>query len=201
MIITSWDDGSEYDRRMADLLERYEIPAIFYIPNNCQLTVEDIEDLSERSFEIGGHTVSHYPDLKLLDDRTLEVEIKENKRWLEEIIGKKIKSFCYPRGRFDERVKKAVKKVGYKEARTVRVFNTGEPIDPFETDTTLHITYPRKEYDGRDVFKLARWYVSGYKLGYFKKIHFWGHSKEVNDRSEWNEVESLFKYIKEKGIK
>ena len=56
---TSWDDGVESDFRMADLLEKYQLPGIFFIPTITELKEEDIKRLSQR-FDIGGHSTSHH---------------------------------------------------------------------------------------------------------------------------------------------
>ena len=71
-IETSWDDGHELDLRLADLLRKYKLPATFYI-NTVSEEKREGKDLSEddivslaKDFEIGGHTVSHPPDMKAL---------------------------------------------------------------------------------------------------------------------------------------
>jgi peptidoglycan/xylan/chitin deacetylase (PgdA/CDA1 family) len=192
--ISSWDDGTKTDLQLAKLLKKYHIPAIFYIKTTCELSLTEIRKLSE-DFEIGGHTSSHPQDLKLLNDVELKDEIEDNKLYLEQLIGKKITSFCYPRGRFDARVKKAVEKAGFKEARTVKVFNIKEPDDPFETNTTLHLTYPRAEYNGKDVFQMARQCIDEFAKGKIEYLHFWGHSNEANRFKLFSRLESLFTYI------
>lgn len=196
--ITSWDDGGINDINLAMMLLKYNIPAIFYIPSNCELNEEQIEWLSQE-FEIGGHTVSHHQDMKLLPREVIRSEIVDNKKWLEDITGKKVDSFCYPRGRFNEMVKEEVKKAGYLEARTVRVNNFSKPEDKLETETTLHLSYPwRKEYEGDDVFLLAREYVDKFSRGEIEYLHFWGHSNELAKYDLWDEVEDLFQYINNK---
>ncbi len=193
--LTSWDDARIQDIDLALMLNRYNIPAIFYIPNNCDLNEDQIEWLSNYH-QIGGHTKTHPSDMKLLSDEQLKDEIEGNKKWLEDIIGWKITSFCYPRGRFDEGVKKAVKNAGYLEARTTRVMSLCHPDDKFETDTALHLTYPwRKEYEGDDVFNLARQYVNDFSEGKIENLHFWGHGYEVTKYSLEEELEQLLKYI------
>jgi len=82
--ITSWDDGSIFDMRLSELLRKYKIPAIFYIHNNCQLPPQRIKQLHEQGFIIGGHTVNHPSDMKLLTPEMQYSEIRGNKEWLEE---------------------------------------------------------------------------------------------------------------------
>lgn len=198
MIILSFDDGTYTDLRLAELLLKYGLKAIFYIPSNCELSEEDIQWLDKKGMTIGGHTVNHYQDMKLLPYPELEFEIKENKKWLEEIIDKEVTSFCYPRGRFNEQVKEMVKEADYKEARTTKVLNLEIPKDKFEIATSVHITYPREEYRGRDQLWLAKWFVDGYFLKTIPYCHLWGHSKEAEKFQLFERLEDLFKYIKEK---
>lgn len=53
-----------------------------------------------------------------IDDKTFIQEAQESKIILEKIIGKKIYSFAYPGGRFNNAVKKGLQKIGYISART-----------------------------------------------------------------------------------
>lgn len=192
-IITSWDDGRKDDLRLKDLLLKYEIPAIFFIPNNGELSVDEIEELS-KNFAIGGHTVSH-PILRDIGEDQAYHEIICNKVWLEAVINKKIEWFSYPKGKYNDKVKKLVKKAGFKYARTVDVLSTEKPKDNYAVKTAIHISYPdRKEYKGEDVFKLARELFDKAKKenGIY---HLWGHSWEIDKYKMWDKVEELFKYI------
>ncbi|GAG34678.1 unnamed protein product, partial [marine sediment metagenome] len=60
-IITSWDDFKDEDVLVLNLLDKYKLPAIFYIPYNEILNPEKLE-LARRvakNYEIGSHTVNH----------------------------------------------------------------------------------------------------------------------------------------------
>jgi len=190
----SFDDGLREDLLIAKLFRKYSeydplFKVVFYIPNNCNLADYDIISLSQ-DFEIGGHTVSHPSDLKLLSDDDLKFEIESNKIWLEKIIKRKITKFCYPRGRHDARVMKAVLDAGYTEARTTVVNNTG--FGGFDKHTTLHF-YPRLEYNGDNPFGLAKNYINAYKEGEY--LRFWGHSRELLDNYGIEPLEDLLKFI------
>ena len=197
-IIASFDDGREEDLKLARLLKKYNMPATFYIPSNCELYEWDIQDIA-RDFEIGGHSVSHIQDMKLItDDKELYSEIYDNKEWLEDIIKKPITKFCYPRGRFDERVKNMVKKAGFKSARTTRICNLKFPKDPFETDTAIHCSYPRKEYKGYPWLMVAKKALDRV-LKEGGRFELWGHSAELSKFSFWGDLEKFLQYYKMKG--
>jgi len=193
--LSSWDDGKSDDRQLAELLRRYKIPAIFYLPTACDLDEEDIIDLS-KDFEIGGHTTSHAL-LTRIDEEDAWQEIIENKRYLEQVIGKEITSFAYPRGYYTQNIKKLVKKAGYREARGVEVFETKTPKDKFAMKTTIHCSYPRKEYKGMKWLDLAK-KILDKKPAYF---HLWGHSSELEEHKYWGDLEEFFRYIRKPKTK
>lgn len=192
----SFDDGHPLDFRVQDMLKAYgfERHATFYIPSRTLLTWDDIAILSQHS-RIGGHTVHHPMDMKLLSDENMRREIQVNKKELEIVTGKEITSFCYPRGRFDKQVKIAVMQAGYSEARTTRVLRTQQGPDDFEKDTTVQIG-PRKEYDGDHWLEVAKEQLniaqSHGASGYF---HVWGHSAEIYDNNDWHHFEALLKLL------
>lgn len=197
-IITSWDDGDVLDLRMAELLEKYKIPAIFFIPIfNTEITSRQLIDISNNPlFEIGSHTLTH-PILRDIEGKQAWNEISTSKIELEELIQKDVKSFCYPRGRYNADIISMVKKAGYVYARTTHVFNIYEKKGiNLEAKPTIHAYNGRKEYNGEHWLKLAKMYFDKAKEinGLF---HVWGHSKEVNRDNEWENLEELFKYIEQ----
>ena len=199
-IETSWDDGCIEDFRIADLLRKYELPGIFYIPNQkTTLTEKQIVELS-KDFRIGGHTVNHPHDIKLLSNLQIEYEVKENKKTLEQMIGKEVDSFCYPRGRYNDIVKDIVKSAGYKNARTTKVLLTKQPEDLFEMETTIHVYRERVEYNGRNWLELSKELLHNACItdGYF---HLWGHGWEVQKQGLWDELEELLSLMYEYNCK
>ena len=144
---SSWDDGGKFDGKLADLLLYYGLPGTFFIPSQCNLELEQILEIA-KNFEIGGHTVSHFQNLKLLDDDFLKAEILDNKIWLEEILGKKVTQFCYPRGRFDDRIIQAVKAAG-SNYNYFHLWGHSAEIDKFKQWTNLEnfFVWLKRNYD------------------------------------------------------
>ena len=194
-ILTSWDDGKKEDLRMAELLEKYEMEAIFFIPTiGCELSVDEIEELSHK-FTIGGHTTSHPQDIKRLSDEDAYYDIRDNKEWLEEVINGDVKWFCYPRGRYNEKTIEIVKDLGFDYARTTLVGNTDKCENDYRIHPTVHVAKKRKEYNGQKWLSYA---LEQYKLAKNKEnsyYHIWGHSWEVDQQCLWKELEELFKHI------
>ena len=195
----SFDDGAKQDIGLAQMLKQYgfEKNTIFFVPNNCELPVESLRELSNQGFELGGHTQSHPNDMKLLNEEQLIKEIGGNAKWLEDITGKKPKWFCYPSGRYNEDTIRIVKKFGFEKARTVLVGEYKQPKNNFRIATSVHIYPNRKEYKGKswlayayDILEKA----SREKDGVF---HVWGHSFELAKYNLFDEFEELLKKIEQ----
>lgn len=76
-----------------------------------------IAELKNIGAVIGSHGLNHL-DLRKLDDRELERELKESKRIIEERINSQVNTLAYPFGYYDQRVIAAAKAAGYQEAYT-----------------------------------------------------------------------------------
>ena len=197
-LLTSWDDGSQYDFKLAELLKKYDIPAILFVPTMSAIGEKGIVELS-KYFEIGGHTVSHPLDLKRLDRMEKYHEIEENKVWIEDLCGYCPRWFAYPRGRYDNETMEIVRKSGFKYARTTIVNRISNLHDyNYKIDTTLHI-FDRAEYGGEKWQDYARKKIKELdKLDWDKGqyLHIWGHSEEIEVNDYWKDLEKLFKWIK-----
>ena len=225
-ITTSWDDGSRHDLRLAELLRKYNLPATFYVSKEYRddrLADAEIVNLS-KNFEIGAHTLTH-PNLDLITEERAKFEIKESKKWLENLIESDIEMFAYPRGRFKAATKNIIEDAGFVGARTVEEFKFDFSFDPFEMPTSLRVApYPWRRKSGGAIsfsggilgFQPKR-YIKSLSLGLqpksylgfanlakglFDKIyqnggifHLWGHSWEIENLNMWQDLESVFKYI------
>jgi len=203
----SFDDGSIYDLRTADLLKRYNLNAVFFIPVNWQryllskgidpLTVDNLRDLASQ-FEIGSHGVNHEL-LTRSDNSKIDQEIFDSYEFWQK-TGYKVTGFCYPRGYYNEDIKNKVKEAGYTWARTVKVCELLPPSDPFETHTTVHIGLDRKEY-GTDWLTFAKDKLEEAleRSAMGEEIHYniFGHSEEIHRYQQWSRVEELLRLISE----
>jgi len=208
-IVTSWDDGSVYDLKVAELLDKHKLTGTFYIPaewivymenvNRNPLTLDQFLEISKK-YEIGSHTVTHRHLTKLYipDARW---EIQESKIILEEITGKEITKFCYPRGYNNEAIRRIVEESGYKEARGVKVGSYIESDLAYNQPTTVHVYDGRKEYKGkgwlsyaREMLKMAKSseQILAEHSGDAQIIyHLWGHSWEIERDNLWDELDEF----------
>jgi len=198
-IVCSFDDGFWLDLWVADLLKKYNLSGTFYvvvdwIGQKNYLTWDNIKGLSRRGFTIGSHSMSHPHDLKKLYDEELHYEIQNSKDMLETALGCHVRSFCYPGGKLNERVKGFVARAGYAEARVTGEPGITEVKDRLRLPGTVHI-FQRKEYGGKSILEFAKETIGRVvrEGGY---CNVWGHSWELVHRNDFGTLEEILKYIK-----
>lgn len=226
VVTTSWDDGDRSDLRLAEILRYREIRGTFYIPINPYLgrpalSHTELRELSSEGFEIGAHGVSHRL-LWRLSSGDLAQEVRPCKPILEDILGREVRMFCYPCGRYDARVVRSLKDAGYWGARTVRMLATGFKFDPFEMPTTAQIIpHPRYNYFKNiarsrrleslqiclaNISRIGNWLELSKKL--FDSVfenggiwHLWGHSHEIEKLDLWDDLQEILDYVcRRKGV-
>lgn len=216
-LITSWDDGHPLDLKLGELLLKYKVPATFYIPiknreGRPTLKKDEIRRLA-KNFEIGGHTYSH-PVLTKLTSKEAELEIVRGKEELEQITGKKVTSFCYPRGEYNNSIKDIVKRAGFKDARTARMYSLKSNADPFEINPNFHFFHhplpiymahlikwrdlnslmPLLSTYGRDITEVI---IKAQSFVTADCVHIWGHSWEIYEKDLYNDLERVLRYFHE----
>ena len=75
---------------------------------------------------IGSHTVSH-PFLTHCTPSQIDVELRESRRFLQEVTGQPVDLFAYPTGDYDRRAAEAVVAAGYRAAFAVDPLPVGLP--------------------------------------------------------------------------
>jgi peptidoglycan-N-acetylglucosamine deacetylase len=208
IVTTSWDDGHKLDLKLADLLQKYNIPATFYVSPACRefskqdlLSVQEIRSLSER-FEIGGHTL-HHPNLAQVSLDFAIDNIKAGKDMLEAIIGKKLQSFAYPYGAYTEQVQKAVLNLGFTIARTTKRFSLETSREYSALPTTVHVYTHLLDIPLLPKYRTIKWqklaqYFFEQTMENGGVFHLWGHSWEVEKNNEWENLEVVYKYISQR---
>lgn len=122
-VIITFDDGYDnaYNEAYPLLKANGQIGVFYiissYIGREGFLTAIQIKELSDNKMEIGSHTADHIDMTQLSADK-LYYEVTESKNRLESIIGRKVRSFCYPSGKHNDTVDDAVKNAGYLNATT-----------------------------------------------------------------------------------
>jgi peptidoglycan/xylan/chitin deacetylase (PgdA/CDA1 family) len=217
----SVDDGHPTDLKSAELLQKLGLKATFYIPARNperQLMSEPMIRELAGIFELGSHTYNHKP-LSDLHDWAARAEITEGKKWLEDITGSEVVSFCYPRGKFHGGTVKLVSEAGFLGARTCLFNLHGFPQNPFLWGVSTHayshsiITQIRHALLERNcrgvsnfaiVHKFARdWASHFYRAVDFVEqhggvAHLYFHSWEIDELKQWSKLENLLESISQR---
>ncbi len=127
LISLTFDDGwmSQYENAIP-ILDKYGYKGTFYIitkylykKHPLYMFADNIVALHEDNHEIGSHSATH-PSLPYYFWKDTGFEIRDSKNALEELLdGSAIKSFAYPYGRYNTKIKKMVEATGYENARGV----------------------------------------------------------------------------------
>jgi peptidoglycan/xylan/chitin deacetylase (PgdA/CDA1 family) len=99
------------------------------------MTKEQIVEMSNAGMEIGSHTWSHYA-LKHASRETLSYELETSKKYLEDLLGREVTSFCYPNGEVpinipEDELFDLFKEIGYTNVTTARwgcITNQSHPL-------------------------------------------------------------------------
>jgi len=123
-LIITIDDGYKDAYLAYQFLQQRRLKAVFFVTTKYlgspkHLSTAQLQEMSRNGMEIGSHSISH-PDLTSLSPERRQKEIKESKQFLENLLGKKIISFCYPAGRENADVRRLVQDSGYLYARTTQ---------------------------------------------------------------------------------
>ena len=162
----SFDDGTIYDTRLVEILNRYELTATFYLSAGRQGGEWlDLEPDLYLGHEVGNHTFTH---AHLRDVDNVKQEIEQNTEELKKIFGYRPVSFAYPFGEYDRKVIEVIKTIPYiKCCRTI-----------VESGSFQH---PKSYLRWHPTCHIARAYEIGEKFlreDGASILNVWGHSYE-----------------------
>lgn len=102
--------------------------------NDLMLTWEQIREMSNGGVSFGAHTMSH-PVLARLTPEEAQEEIKESKKKIEAMIGKRVDSFSYPFGKrtdYSESLISLLRKMNFECAVTTEASSNRGRVNLFE---------------------------------------------------------------------
>ncbi len=129
----TFDDGYRDNFEQAlPILERRGLRASFFLAtgflgrsfrswaaDHPMMSDEQVQRLASLGHEIGAHSVTHRKLTELPAD-VVRRETADSKALLEDLTGGPVVSFAYPKGAYDDAVKRAVADAGFSAALTVR---------------------------------------------------------------------------------
>ncbi len=112
--------NAEKEAKISEIAESLNVEIPDVPPEDyAALSWDAAREMDAENVSIESHTVTH-PILTKIDEQQLDFELQVSKERLENNLNKKVETFCYPNGAFDENVRQAVEKSGYKCAVTTR---------------------------------------------------------------------------------
>ncbi len=219
-VTTSWDDDDRSGLQVAELLSAHRLPGTFYVPTgrlgrDSLFTASDLRTLSSAGFEIGGHTVSH-AILTELGPEEQAREVSACKTTLQEILGREVTMFCYPKGRFNAQVVSAVQHAGYRGARGTQMLSSSSTFLPFAMPITVQ-AYPHRRANyvrnlarlgavrallksSPDLVQFKDWLRLGKMM--FDRVrreggvwHLSGHPWELEKLQLWPQLREMLEYV------
>jgi peptidoglycan/xylan/chitin deacetylase (PgdA/CDA1 family) len=124
-VVLTFDDGyRDLYTAAYPVLRAHHFKAVAYIVSGfvnspASVTADQVVEMDAHGIQIGAHTVSH-ADLTKLSAGNLTHEVTDSKAALEGLVGHPVLDFCYPSGRFDDGVVRAVQAAGFLTATTTQ---------------------------------------------------------------------------------
>ena len=202
-LVLSFDDGTIYDKRFIELLNKYNIPVtlnlnsglggfVWYYDNYFpieRLKLEECENMFDKH-EIASHSLTH-PYLTSLSYDELVYQVNQDVNNLESIFNRKIESFGVPFTECNEREIDIIKN------NTSIKYMRLSCMKPRYDFTIPHDQYHFKInafYSDIDIYNQIKVFADN-KLD--KSIFIIaGHSYEFEVNKDWDYIENLLKYIK-----
>lgn len=147
-IAITFDDGYKDNYTYAfPILKKYNLPATIFIVVN-EVDSARLDRLNWREIKamensglitVGSHCLDHIPLTDIKSEKNLISQIFDSKKIIEEKLGKPVTMFCYPIGRFNDKVRRLIIDAGYKLSV---------------------VTNPGGKYPNDDIFVLKRLKIS-----------------------------------------
>lgn len=190
-LTSSWDDGTVHDRRLARLLSDHGLRATFNLNSGTLgtdpgpswypfVTAQEVAGIY-RDHEVAAHTVTH-PRLPELPDEAIRVQIAEDRRELERLVGYPVTGMALPFGAYDERVLRIARACGIRYCRPVEYEeHFRPPADLMRWAATAHHNAPLPELWAR--------FLQSTRTD--KLFYLWGHSYEFARDENWDQIEGF----------
>lgn len=106
------------------------------VPDKALMSVEDLRRWQEAGMEVGAHTLDH-ADLLALPYDAAQSQIADCRHALEDLLGREVRHFCYPYGRYEPRHCALVREAGYLTATTTHRGRVRPGDDPMQLRRVL----------------------------------------------------------------
>jgi Polysaccharide deacetylase len=131
-VVLSFDDGyrPQFTFALPQLRKHGWAGVLNLKAEGSDLYESNVEAMLAAGWELAAHTI-HHLDLTEIGPQQVEEEVAGSRELLRQEYHVPVADFCYPSGRFDEKVIAAVEKAGYVGA-TTEIPGYAEPSAPYE---------------------------------------------------------------------
>ena len=181
----SYDDGRDFDLRLARLFDLYGLKGTFHLNGgklgrDRYLSAEDVR-LHFARHEISCHSLTH-PHINKIPTEELIYEMLEDRRVLEPLCGYPVRGMSYPNGIYNDAIVQALRVMGMQYSRTTVATNKFSlPEDFMQWHPTCHHTV-------ENLFELLEKFRTSTRLS-LPVFYVWGHSYEFDRDDNWELIE------------
>ena len=197
-VCLSFDDGTIYDLKFIDLLNKYNLKATLNLNSQLfdfvwyykespikRLDLNLVKD-KYRGHEVASHSLTHPYFSSLKEDEVIK-EVKDDILNLSNIFGYQVVGFAFP---FHDQTEQNIQTV--KNNVNVSYIRYSYLTDDFMPKDRYHVPI-NALYDDIDIYeKLTRFKEDKNENGLFLIA---GHSYEFEMKNDWNKIEDLLKYL------
>lgn len=203
----SYDDGVTQDKKLINLLNKYNLKATFnlnsgkfgeineltYFPNKTSHNVILASEVKKlyTNHEVAIHGLNHM-DLSSIPSNTISYEIIQDRHNLEKIVEYPVRGMVYPFGLYNANVFKVLKMCEIEYSRTTKsTYDFNLPQNFLEWCPTC-------SHKDSELLQLANKFL---KENIFsdrltpKIFYLWGHSYELDGLNLWNTLEEFFSIL------
>lgn len=196
----SYDDATDQDFRLVELLKKYNVKATFNVSSGWlakegteypegevhrRMTEKQcIECYDPEVCEIAAHGYTHPWSCTLPTPMQMEQVLKDREK-LEEMFGTIVTGMAYPYGMHDESLREILKYAGIKYCRTVHSTHGFDiPTDWLQLPATCH-------HDDPELFNLLDQFLGEARNDLSKLFYLWGHTFEFERNNNWDRMEEF----------
>lgn len=185
VVTFSYDDGVLFDRRLVELLNAHHLKGTFHVNAGLfdradRLPPTELKGLFA-GHEVAGHTWSH-PTIARLPLDQVALQILEDRRGLERLVGYPVNGFSYPNGSLSDAIVGLLPGLGIRYARKVGGTGTFDlPEDPYRWVSTCH--------HNQGLVEKTKEFLAHAKSQYLIWFSVWGHSYEFDRDGNWHVIE------------
>lgn len=187
----SYDDGRDYDIRLAQIFRENGIVGTFHLTSsffdtNGYVKASEIKEIY-KGHEISAHTRTH-PHLDQLPDAAVLAEITDDRLALEEASGTLVRGMSYPFGVYDDRVISILRTAGMEYSRTV------DSTQTFDMPKDFMMWHPTCHHKSGNILEKLEAFFAPSRYRRMRLFYIWGHSYEFANDGNWNLIEQFCKH-------